>query len=68
MSREVLTYYQSSAIYRAAGKYGGYILMMELRKIMNPYERLLNGVPVEQGEPKEKKPEPKKPEDKKRKK
>ena len=35
---------------------------------MNPYERLLNGVPVEQEEPKEKKPEPKKPEEKKRKK
>lgn len=30
-----------------------------LRKIMNPYTRLLNGVPVEQEEPKEKKPEKK---------
>lgn len=66
MSREVLTYYQSSAIYRAAGKYDGYILRKREKKIMSHYSRLLNGEPV--AEPKEKKPEPKKPEEKKRKK
>lgn len=37
MSREVLTYYQSSAIYRAAGKYGGYILLFGADKNMGTY-------------------------------